>query len=121
MLIIGAYFLAIKFEDPVRNYIVKEVNKRLASDLYVSDINFSLLKKFPSASLVMENVWAEENVIQIGEPDTLFFFGEVYLNFNVMDILNGVYRINEIETQDGFIRLTVDEKRARQFSYLERK
>jgi hypothetical protein len=110
LLVIAAYFLAIKYEGPVRNYIVQEVNKRLESDLHVSSINFSLLKKFPSASLVMENVWADENVIKIGEPDTLFFFGEVYLNFNVMDILNGVYRINEIETQDGFIRLTVDEK-----------
>jgi len=110
LLILAAFFLAKKYEEPVRNYIVKEVNKRLESDFHVSDINFSLLERFPSASLVMDSVWAEENIIKIGEPDTLFFFAKVYLNLNIMDIINGVYKINEIETSDGFINLLVDAK-----------
>jgi len=105
----GAYFLAKKYEEPVRNYIVGEVNKRLQSPVHVSDINFSLLERFPSASLVMDSVWAEENLVKIGEPDTLFFFRKVYLNLNLFDIIDGQYKINEIETRDGFMRLLVDE------------
>ena len=78
---IGAYYLAKEYEEPVRNYIVKEVNKRLQSPVHVSDINFSLLERFPSASVVMDSVWAEENLVKIGEADTLFFFRKVYLLF----------------------------------------
>lgn len=109
-LAIGAYYLAKKYEVPVRNYIVKEVNKRLQSPVHVSDINFSLLERFPSASLVMDSVWAEENVVKIGKADTLFFFRKVYLNLNLFDILDGQYKINEIETRDGFMRLKVDDQ-----------
>lgn len=107
---VGAYYLAKKYEEPVRNYIVGEVNKRLQSPVHVSDINFSFLERFPSASLVMDSVWAEENIIKMGEPDTLFFFSKVYLNLNVFDILDGQYKINEIETRNGFMNLFVDEK-----------
>lgn len=107
---VGAYYLAKKYEEPVRNYIVKEVNKRLQSPVYVSDINFSLLERFPSASLVMDSVWAEENLVKIGKADTLFFFRKVYLNLNLFDILDGQYKINEIETRDGFMRLKVDQE-----------
>jgi hypothetical protein len=110
MALVAAYYLAKKYEEPVRNYIVSEVNKRLDAPVHVSDINFSLLERFPSASLVMDSVWAEEAVVKIGDPDTLLFFRKVYLNLNVLDILNGQYKINEIETRDGFLRLKVDEK-----------
>jgi hypothetical protein len=108
--IIGAYFLAKKYEEPVRNYIVGEVNKRLASPVHVGDINFTLLERFPSASLVMDSMWAEENIVKMGAPDTLLFFRKVYLNLNLFDILGGQYKINEIEARDGFVRLMVDKK-----------
>ncbi len=107
---IGAYYLAKKYEEPVRNYIVGEVNKRLNAPVHVSDINFSLLERFPSASLVMDSVWAEESIIKIGAPDTLLFFEKVYLNLNLFDIFDGQYKINEIEARRGFIHLRVDEK-----------
>ena len=107
---IGAYYLAKKYEEPVRNYILKEVNKRLQSPVHVSDINFSLLERFPSASLVMDSVWAEENLVKIGKADTLFFFRKVNLNLNLFDILDGQYKINEIETRDGFMRLKIDQE-----------
>lgn len=110
VLVIGAYFLAKKYEEPVRNYIVKEVNKRLDAPIHVSDINFSMLDRFPSASLVMDSVWAEENIVKIGDADTLFYFRKVYLNLNIFDILDGQYKINEIEAMDGFVNLLVDEQ-----------
>lgn len=109
-LVAGAYFLAKKYEEPVRNYIVGEVNKRLQAPMHVSDINFSFLEQFPSASLVFDSVWAEENIVKMGKPDTLFFFTKVYLNLNLFDILDGEYRINAIAAKDGFVHLMVDEK-----------
>ena len=109
-LVIGAYFLAKKYEEPVRNYIVGEVNKRLDAPVHVGDINFSLLERFPSASLVMDSVWAEENIVKIGKADTLLFFRKVYLNLNIFDLLEGQYKINEIEAKDGFVHLFVDDK-----------
>ena len=104
----GAYFLAKKFEEPVRNYIISQVNTRLRSPVHVSDINFSFLARFPSASLVMDDVWAEENIVKMGNPDTLFYFKKVYLNLNIFDLINGIYKIQEIEVRDGFLRVFVD-------------
>lgn len=108
--VLAAYLLAKKYEEPVRNYIVAEVNKRLASEVHVGDINFSLLARFPSASLMMDSVWAEENIVKMGEPDTLLFFEKLYFNLNIFDIIQGKYKINEIEARDGFMHLFVDEK-----------
>lgn len=106
----GAYLLAKKYEEPVRNYVVGEVNKRLQSPVHVSDINFSLLENFPSASLVMDSVWANENIVKMGALDTLFFFEKVYLNLNILDMLKGQYKIHEIEVRDGFMDLLVDDE-----------
>ena len=53
---------------------MSEVNKRLNAPVHVSDINFSLLARFPSASLVMDSVWAEESIVKIGKADTLLVF-----------------------------------------------
>lgn len=105
---IGAYFLAKKFEEPVRTYIIGQVNTRLKSPVHVSDINFSFLERFPSASLVMDDVWAEENIIKMGKPDTLFYFKKVYLNLNIFDLINGIYKIQEIEVREGFVHIFVD-------------
>ncbi|MEX2597271.1 MAG: AsmA-like C-terminal region-containing protein [Salibacteraceae bacterium] len=112
-LVIGAmaaYLLAKHYEEPVRNYIVKRVNQRLQSPVHVSDINFSFLERFPSASLVMDDVWAEENRIKIGDPDTLFYFQKVFLNLNLFDIFNGNYKINAIEVRNGFMNFLVDKE-----------
>jgi uncharacterized protein involved in outer membrane biogenesis len=107
---ITAYLLAKRFEEPVRNYIVKQVNTRLKAPVHVADINFSFLERFPSASLVMDDVWAEESIIKMGQPDTLFFFQKVYLNLDVFALFKGSYKINEIEVRRGFARLLIDEE-----------
>ncbi len=112
MLVVGmiaAYLLAKRYEEPVRNYIVQQVNTRLNAPVHVADINFSFLERFPSASLVMDDVWAEESIIKMGDPDTLFYFKKVYLNLDVFGLFKGSYKIDEIEVRSGFARLYIDE------------
>lgn len=105
-----AILVASYFEAPVKQYFVKQLNKRLESPVHVEKIEFSLLAKFPSASLVLHDVWAEENVITIGEADTLAAFERLYLNFNVFDLIDGNYRLRGVEASNGSLRFKVDER-----------
>lgn len=106
----AAYFLARHFEEPVKQYFVKQLNNRLQSPVHVENMEFSLLAKFPSASLVLNNVWAEENVITIGQADTLAAFERLYLNFNVFDLINGNYRLRGVEASSGQLNFRIDEE-----------
>ncbi|GEM_PF-411886 len=106
----GAFLVARHFEKPVKAYFVKQLNLRLQSPVHVEEMEFSLLAKFPSASLVLKNVWAEENVITIGQADTLAYFERLYLNFNVFDLLNGTYRLNGVQGSSGYVSLKIDPK-----------
>lgn len=106
----ASYVIAHFYEDEVKQLVIEQVNKRLNTKISVEDVSLSLLPKFPSASLDFENIWAHENIVKIGDPDTLFYFQHAYLQFNVMELLQGEYNLHTIALEDGFARLYVNEE-----------
>ena len=60
ILILGAALLIANFyEDEVKQVLVGQLNKRLATPVSVKNIELSLIKKFPNASLVFTDVVVE--------------------------------------------------------------
>lgn len=110
-LLAGTSFVVAHFyEDEVKQLVINQVNKRLATEVHVSDVSLTLIPKFPYASLDFEDIWAEENIVKIGDPDTLFYFRHAYLQFNVMELIEGEYNLRKIALEDGFANLYVDEE-----------
>ena len=104
-LVIG-YF----YGDEVKQYVVQEINKQLDTEVSVKNIDFSVLKKFPYASLEFSDVIAKEAVIRIGPKDTLFYAGKIFLQFNIVDIFKKKYHIKKIEINNAYAMPVIDEK-----------
>jgi len=111
LLLLGALAgvaIAAFFEDEVKQYVVHEINKKVKTEIAVSNVSFSVLEKFPYASVAFSDVQADENIVKMGELDTLFYFEKVYLQFNIIDLFNGNYRIRKISLENGFFNMSID-------------
>ncbi len=115
VLIVGSSIVISSiYEEDVKSYMLSKINERLNTRIEVKEINFSVLKKFPYASLEFETVTAEE-VIQSqklsGEKKgTLFSAQSVYLQFNIIDIINKNYIIKKINVENGLVNIKIDKK-----------
>lgn len=113
----GAYFLAKKYEPEVTKAIVGELNKHLAAEVSVEDINLSLTQRFPYASLRMSNVVIPETGKAAHEGDTLIFVKDLYLQIGLLDFFKEDYTITDAEVNTGFYRMAYDEKGNENFRF----
>jgi hypothetical protein len=100
--------MAYLFEEDVKQYAVKTVNTYIKSEIKVEGIEFSFIKKFPSASLEFKNVLAF-GTSEATKKDTLFQFGSIFMEFNIWNIINKNYTVNKLSFEKGAVHLSVDE------------
>lgn len=101
------------YEDEVSQYLIEELNESLLTEVEVEDLNFSLIKKFPKASLELKNVvaFSKEGFykeIKGYNTDTLFFAQSIYIQMNMMDLITKDLKISSIHFDRGDIRLFID-------------
>jgi len=101
------------YKDEVSLYLVEELNDHISAEIDVEKVRFSVLKKFPKASVELENVVAYSPQgyfpkIQQFNTDTLFSAQSIFVQFNLADLLNKEYNITDIHFNRGVIRLFVD-------------
>ncbi len=102
--IFAAYFLAKKYEPEVRDIILYELNRNLDVEVKVADINFSLLQRFPYASLRFSEVVIPQ--VRDGvQSDTLIYIKDLYLQIGLFDFLRQNYRVSEAEINQGFFHM----------------
>ena len=58
--IVGLGVLAWAYEDEVKSYVLNELNKSLNTSVNVEKVDFTLIEKFPYASLKFTNISADE-------------------------------------------------------------
>ncbi len=104
--VIGFIFSTV-YEDKVKAYIVEQINNSINTKIDVKEVEFSVFKKFPYASLEFQEVTAEE-VTKKDNKQHLFKAQSVYLQFNIIDILNENYTIKKVELEDGMINVKID-------------
>ncbi|MGD1846430.1 MAG: AsmA-like C-terminal region-containing protein [Salibacteraceae bacterium] len=102
--------ISVVFGDEVKQYIVGQLSKQLTTPVNVDEVDFSVFKRFPNASVDFTNVVALENYVRPEGPDTLFAFEEVYLQFNIWDLINRNYRITRIQAYHGFAHIFIDKE-----------
>ncbi len=105
--------VTVLYEDEVSQYLVEELNELILSEIEVEEVNFSLIKKFPKATLEFKNVVAYSKsgylkTICGFETDTLFYAKRVYIQLNLLDILKKEYNVQSIHLDRGNINLFID-------------
>ncbi|MDX9798589.1 MAG: AsmA-like C-terminal region-containing protein [Bacteroidales bacterium] len=112
--LLSALFLYINREK-IKQIIITEINKQLATEIKVSSIKVNFFSTFPSASLAFDDVIAFDafpkdslNMKSSSEKkDTLFYFRKLYLSFDFWDIVSENYEINKINAKDGVFNIRV--------------
>ena len=110
LLITGTGFvIGYFYQDEVKEYVIGELNKQLNTEIIVDgkDIDFTVLKNFPYASIDFKNIKALE-AIQSKKKDTLFSAGTISLQFNILDIFSKNYRIRKMEIDDVNLKVRID-------------
>ncbi len=113
ILLAAVISISIIYEDEVSQYLVGELNEYILSEIEVDDINFSLLKKFPKASIEFKDVIAFSKAgylkkINGFDTDTLFYAKSIFIQLNIKDIINKNYNISRIHFDKGKINLFID-------------
>ncbi len=104
--VIGVIFSTV-YEDKVKAYIIEQLDNSLNTKIDVKEVEFSVFKKFPYASLEFQEVTAEE-VTKNEKKGTLFAAQSIYLQFNIIDILNENYIIKKVQVEDGMVNVKID-------------
>lgn len=113
ILLITSGLITYFYKDEVSLYLVEELNDHISTKIDVEKVKFSVLKKFPKASVELENVVAYSpkgyfSKIQQFNTDTLFAAQSVFVQFNLADLWNKSYQITDIHLNRADIRLFVD-------------
>jgi hypothetical protein len=119
--IIGAGFLVGYFyQDEVKSYIVSELNKELNTPIIIEgkDIDFTVLKNFPLASLEFKNVKALD-AVKSKKKDTLFKADNISLLFNIVDVFNKNYHIKKIIVNGAVLNIRIDKKGNDNYHFLK--
>jgi len=89
-------FVAQQFLGPeVKNLFITEINKSLVAEVQIDDVQLSLIKDFPFASVRFNGVRIKE-ALKTPTKNNLLTAGTISLRFNIIDLLRKKYRVKNI-------------------------
>ncbi|MES2590995.1 MAG: AsmA-like C-terminal region-containing protein [Bacteroidota bacterium] len=105
----GVIVISYFYQDEVKNYVVNELNKQLNTQIIVDgkDIDFTVIKNFPYASVDFKNVKALE-AVSSKRKDTLFRAGKISFQFNIVDIIKKKYDVKKIQIDNVDLNIRID-------------
>ena len=116
-LIVGILFISSKLlEEKIVEKAIGVINNNLDVPVYVKDISFSLLKKFPEATLLLHDVTVlsgedfDRSLFEDSYADTLLYFKELYLSMNMFSLIDKRLNIIKAYAHEGQINALVDKK-----------
>ncbi|MDR1181887.1 MAG: DUF3971 domain-containing protein [Bacteroidales bacterium] len=98
--------LAFVFQDKIADMFLMQLYNSTKVEIKHKDISFSLIRKFPMASLQVNDIQVQdlqgENILLQAE--------KIFLQFNILDLLRNNYTIRRIDISDADLHLIVNEK-----------
>lgn len=85
------------YEKEIKKYIVEAINQQVDVPIDVKDLHFSVLQKFPYASVEFEQV----TIASTNHKAPLLNAKSVYFQFNIIDLLNKNYVLKKISIENG--------------------
>jgi len=120
LIISTGIIIAHLYKDKVKNHLIGELNNKLKTEIGVSEVSFSVLRKFPLASLEFSNVWCKASGEQFAK-DTLFKSEKVFVQFHIMDIFNDKYSIVRLDLEKGLVNIKYDKQGNGNYNIWEKK
>ena len=119
LMVVAGFIITYFYEDEVKALVIKNLNEKyIATDIRVGNVEFSVFKKFPNASVELQDVLAlpseeyDKSAFPDTGTDTLFALEHIYLQFNIMDIFFNDYTIRSVHAENGTVNILRDKSGA---------
>ena len=93
------------YQDEIERLALQKINQQMRAPIQVDDIDFSVIKKFPYASIELKNLL----VMDVYDTDTLLKVEKLFLKLNAVDVFNKSYALQELELRNGFARIVTEQ------------
>lgn len=93
-------------EDTIVRTALTQVNNSIDADIKVEDVSFSLLKKFPYATVEFKNVLLQSNTSP--NTDTLISSDKIYVSLNTIALIKGNLETEKVELKNGYFNYQLD-------------
>lgn len=126
LFLITGLILSFTYEDAVIKYLKKYLDKHLTTEIEVSRIRFSFIKKFPNATVELRNITihsglgVNKNEFSELNTDTLLSARSVFFEFSLPGVLKNEYNLKNIRIVDGKFILLRDSRQKSNYNIWER-
>ncbi|MGQ3012170.1 MAG: AsmA family protein [Flavobacteriales bacterium] len=104
-----ALSLAYIFEDEIKKYAIDSINEQLNTELRVREIELSLFRQFPYASLEFKDVSCTEAHPRRPRQN-LFEARSLFLQFNIWNLFQKNYTVRRVTLKDARLNLYRDKE-----------
>jgi len=117
LIIAIAITLGFAYEDKIKQYSIEQINQNIEAKIKVDFIELSFLSHFPNASLDFKNV----KILPLGDDakDVLIEADNVYLSFDIFDILSENYLLKNVIIDGAKVNLAIDKNGDHNFHILK--
>ncbi|MBL7962653.1 MAG: hypothetical protein JNM31_02300 [Flavobacteriales bacterium] len=100
VLVTALVALSRMYEEEVKANLVGTLNTHLNAPVSVGPMDLTLLRRFPLASLHLQEVLAMEVAPDKPTPDTLLYADDLFLEFNLWDLFRGDYTVRSVHGEN---------------------
>jgi len=116
VIVTSGVIIAYVYQDKVKGLLVSEITNHLEAETGVAGIEFSVLRKFPMASLSFNHIWCKSVGANMTH-DTLFYADELFLQFHILDIFSNKYSITRIDIENARVNIEINNNGADNFHF----
>jgi hypothetical protein len=110
-------------EDKITDIALQKVRKQIKIPLDIQDVSFSLLRRFPLATIEFKGMWMgvpTDHLLAIppAENDTLIHIEKVYISVKSFPLLRGHFELSKVEVLGAHLAYIIDTKGKSNFDFL---
>jgi hypothetical protein len=108
------FCISLFLQDKIVNYFINSINKNISTKIDIGSGSFSLISKFPKASVKLQDVLVHSSPLfdrsqfKRANTDTLLSAKSVSLVFKMTDLIKGIYNIESVSVNGGRMNLYSD-------------
>lgn len=105
LLTAGGYYFSVQYEDEIKAYVIEKIEKQFSARIDVAKIELNLWQKFPYASLQFKDISITDTHIPENPP--VLEAQNLFLQFNINDLLRQKIVLRKVEIADGQIDVVI--------------
>ncbi len=117
--IASATIFVITHEKELIAAFEQEINKQVQTEILIKSSEISFIESFPNVSIHLENLRMKGS--HPTSEEYLAHFQNLYLDFNIIELLEGNYSIERVHAYKGGVYLFVDSTGTNNYSFYESK